>query len=135
MPTQKEKTAFSERLRHALHRREPAVSGPTRLAAQFSLRYLGAGISPQTAHKWLTGRAIPTPDKIATLAAWLGVSAHWLHYGPAPDLPFGAGPAVGDAYPVSSEALVLASRIDALPTHRRQLVRQLVAEFCDKDRP
>ncbi|MEI6002167.1 helix-turn-helix transcriptional regulator, partial [Paraburkholderia bengalensis] len=27
-------------------------------------------VSPQTVHKWLSGRTIPTDDKLRTLATW-----------------------------------------------------------------
>ena len=50
------------------------VKGGTQLAKEFNLLHRGeAPVSPQTAHKWLTGTTIPTPDKLQTLADWLGV--------------------------------------------------------------
>ena len=87
MPTNEEKSAFSRRLELALRRSPEPVQGATELALRFNLRYRGNAVSAQTAHKWLTGRAIPTNDKLATLAAWLNVSEHWLHYGPPPAQP------------------------------------------------
>ncbi len=56
------------------------VKSITDLARQFNLRHTIA-ITPQTAHKWLTGQVIPTNDKVTTLAKWLGVTEHWLHMG------------------------------------------------------
>jgi transcriptional regulator with XRE-family HTH domain len=79
-----EKLAFAERLRIALKRGAKGVSTATELSNQFNLRHPNEPITPQAAQKWLTGKAIPTPDKIETLAGWLNVSAHWLNYGPAP---------------------------------------------------
>lgn len=79
-----EKLAFAERLRIALKRGAKSVSTATELANQFNLRHPNEPITAQAAQKWLTGKAIPTADKIETLAVWLNVSAHWLHYGPAP---------------------------------------------------
>lgn len=79
-----EKLAFAERLRIALKRGAKGVSTATELANQFNLRHHNEPITAQAAQKWLTGKAIPTADKIETLAVWLNVSAHWLHYGPAP---------------------------------------------------
>ncbi|MBI2276851.1 MAG: transcriptional regulator [Dechloromonas sp.] len=84
MPTD-EKLAFADRLRIALKRGTKNVSTASELANQFNLRHPNEPITPQAAQKWLTGKAIPTGDKINTLAVWLNVSAHWLHYGPAPE--------------------------------------------------
>ena len=83
MPTDKEKAAFAKRLKDLL---EPLkIRGGTKLAEQFNLRYRGERpVTPQTAHKWLTGTTIPKPDKLRTLAEWLNVKEHWLHYGPPP---------------------------------------------------
>ncbi len=83
MPTDKEKAAFAKRLKDLL---EPLkIRGGTKLAEQFNLRYHGERpVTPQTAHKWLTGTTIPKPDKLRTLAEWLNVKEHWLHYGPPP---------------------------------------------------
>ncbi len=80
-----EKLAFADRLRIALKRGARNVGTATDLANQFNLRHPNEPITPQAAQKWLTGKAIPTGDKIDTLAEWLNVSAHWLHYGPAPE--------------------------------------------------
>lgn len=130
------KLDFSKRLILAMERAHPPVKGATKLAVQFNLRFQGVGVSPQTAHKWLSGRAIPTPDKIDTLAQWLGVSAHWLHFGPEPDSGVLAGraPVLGSpGYPASSVgAQTLAERIDELSAHQRFIVEQLVLEFTEK---
>ncbi len=139
MPTNEEKSAFSRRLELALRRSPEPVQGATELALRFNLRYRGNAVSAQTAHKWLTGRAIPTPDKLATLAAWLNVSEHWLHYGPPPAPPSPASvlkarqpqadyqpTAAGTASP---EALALALRIQSLPSHQRYLLEELVEQL------
>lgn len=141
MPTPEEKAAFSKRLEFALRRSADPVQGATELALRFNLRHKGNAVSAQTAHKWLTGRAIPTSDKLATLAEWLNVSEHWLHYGPAPstDLhvgqqrqPYGASPSTRPATPVnktSPEILGLAAKIQGLSPHRRYLVEELVDQL------
>lgn len=137
MPTQEEKAGFAQRLALALRRSPDPVQGATELALRFNLRHPGAAISAQTAHKWLTGRAIPTNDKLVTLAEWLNVNAHWLHYGPPParglhvgEQPqaYGAAPARLNAKP-SAEALALAQKIQALSPHRRYLVEELVEQL------
>jgi len=141
MPTDQEKVAFAKRLELALKRAPKPVKGPTQLANQFNLRHRGeAPISPQTAHKWLTGRTIPTADKITTLSDWLRVSEHWLHYGPAPtgaaaspDVPLGRGGqnklAPNGKYPISPETLTLATKIERLEPHQRYLVEELITQF------
>lgn len=87
MPTNDEKVAFSKRLEFALRRSPEPVQGATELALRFNLRHQGNAVSPQTTHKWLSGRAIPTNDKLATIAKWLNVGEHWLHYGAPPAKP------------------------------------------------
>lgn len=141
MPTDEEKSAFSKRLELALRRSPEPVQGATELALRFNLRYRGNAVSAQTAHKWLTGRAIPTSDKLATLAEWLNVNEHWLHYGPPPikGLHVGEQPSpygnldgktvAGKGEKTSPEALALAVKIQALSPHRRYLLEELVKQL------
>jgi transcriptional regulator with XRE-family HTH domain len=133
MPTSEEKAAFAERLKFAMKRAPEKLRGSTDLANRFNLRHRGdQPVSPQTAHKWLSGRTIPTRDKLATLAAWFDVDVHWLHYGPSPGK---SAPAVpkprkpDDKYPLSEETLELASKIESLSEHHRYLVEELVSQF------
>ena len=139
MPTEQEKSAFSERLRTALDNGLDAVKGATDLARHFNLRHHAtAPVSTQTAHKWLSARAIPTSDKIDTLAAWLNVTAHWLHYGPEPVLPpvktRKDGQRKDIKYPVSVETLTLAEKIRALSPRKRYLIEELITQF-DQEPP
>ena len=141
MPTNEEKAAFSKRLMLALRRSAEPVRGATELALRFNLRYQGNAVSPQTAHKWLSARAIPTKDKLETLAHWLHVSEHWLHYGAPSGTVLAANsertvyeaPAVKQAArhagKPTPEALALAAKIQALPPHRRYLVEELVMQL------
>ncbi|WP_034293866.1 transcriptional regulator [Herbaspirillum sp. RV1423] len=127
MPTNVEKTAFSKRLELALRRSEGMVVGATELANRFNLRYKeGTPVSTQTAHKWLSGRAIPTHAKLATLAKWLNVDEHWLHYGPVPSKEEGK-----KAVAASADAIKLAQKIQSLPPHKRYLVEELVNQLQD----
>lgn len=73
--------AFAARLRLALTAAKAQVTGATSLEREFNQRYEFAPITPQSAHAWLMGKSRPTADKIAVLAQWLGVSAHWLAFG------------------------------------------------------
>lgn len=137
MPTPEEKSAFSERLKFALRRSPEKVTGATELANRFNLRHHGAQpVSPQTAHKWLTGRTIPTPDKLETLADWLRVELHWLHYGPSPSVAEHPTPQPlprDERYPPTPETIELASKIEALPPHQRYLVQELIEQFYGND--
>lgn len=72
---------FSERLNQALKRSLKQPLNAPELATQFNLRHPNEPITAQAAHKWLTGKAKPTSDKIETLAKWLEVPAYWLKYG------------------------------------------------------
>jgi transcriptional regulator with XRE-family HTH domain len=131
MPTSKEKLAFAKRLQDQIARKN--VKGGTQLAKEFNLLHRGeAPVSPQTAHKWLTGRTIPTPDKLQTLADWLGVGMHWLHYGPPPPVGIKAKPlAPGEKYPLTPEAIVLASKIEALDPKDRHFLEDFVDRLYD----
>ncbi|CAM2181400.1 HTH cro/C1-type domain-containing protein [Paraburkholderia sacchari] len=133
MPTIEEKAAFSERLKFAMKRAPEKLRGSTDLANKFNLRHHGEQpVSPQTAHKWLSGRTIPTSDKLDTLAKWFDVDVHWLHYGPSPGNATGAVPSPrkpDEKYPLSEETLELASKIEALSVHHRYLVEELVSQF------
>ncbi|TCW81195.1 transcriptional regulator [Burkholderia sp. SRS-46] len=133
MPTSEEKKAFSERLKFALQRSPHKITGATELANQFNLRHRGEHqVSPQTAHKWLTGRTIPTQDKLRTLAEWLRVELHWLHYGPSPNAAARTTPQPlprDERYPPTPETIELASKIEALSPHHRYLVQELIEQF------
>ena len=131
MPTSKEKSAFAKRLQDQIARKN--IKGGTQLARQFNLLHRGeAPVSPQTAHKWLTGRTIPTPDKLQTLADWLGVGVHWLHYGPPPPVGAKSKPlAPGEKYPLTPEAIELASKIEALDPKDRHFLEEFVERLYD----
>jgi transcriptional regulator with XRE-family HTH domain len=129
MPSAQEKTDFSDRLWFALRKSTHSVKGATDLARYFNLQYAGKGIAVQTTHKWLTGRSIPTDDKIKILAAWLNVTKHWLHYGSPPSAP--ARQKTKAQLP-SLEVLSLAKKIKALSEHQRYILEELVKQFAGK---
>lgn len=76
-----EKQGFSRRLRDSLKRAQPAAEGPAAIAREFNLRYDGTPVTVQAVRKWVSGRALPSQDKIRALALWLEVSPQWLRYG------------------------------------------------------
>lgn len=129
-----EKQAFSERLKLALRRSPRPVETPTELALQFSLRHPNDPVTAQAAQKWLTGKAKPTADKMATLADWLGVSEHWLSHGSPEPHPQRTGattapPLTQDLTALSDEEKALLVRYRQLSGRRRQLINELVIEL------
>ncbi len=84
MPIADENAAFAQRLKTALKRSPKRVVTAAEVAHEFNLRHPNEPVTPQAAHKWLKGTAKPSSDKMETLAAWLGITPHWLAYGPAP---------------------------------------------------
>lgn len=70
-----EREGFSERLQQALRNADYSAESPTQLAHEFNIRFEGKPITVHAARKWLVGEAIPTQEKLRTLAHWLGVPA------------------------------------------------------------
>jgi transcriptional regulator with XRE-family HTH domain len=78
-----EREDFSGRLQQSLRNASYSPESPTQLAREFNVRFSGRPITVHAARKWLVGEAIPTQDKLRTLALWLGVTAEWLRFGGA----------------------------------------------------
>jgi len=78
-----EKQGFSKRLKEAMRKARIDTSSPTLIASEFNLRYHGDTVSTQAVRKWVSGKALPSQDKIRALGLWLDVSAHWLRFGEA----------------------------------------------------
>jgi transcriptional regulator with XRE-family HTH domain len=76
-----EKHAFSERFLAALKSAGVAIASPTRLALQFNLLHHGKPVTAQAVRKWLAGQAIPSHDKLLTLAMWLNIPPSALRFG------------------------------------------------------
>jgi transcriptional regulator with XRE-family HTH domain len=76
-----EREDFSSRLQTALRNADYSPDSPTQLAREFNIRFTGRPITVHAARKWLVGEAIPTQEKLRTLAQWLGVPAEWLRFG------------------------------------------------------
>jgi hypothetical protein len=47
----------------------------------------GKALSAQGAQKWVTGKAVPTPDKLRNIAKHYGVTREWLLFGDSPKRP------------------------------------------------
>lgn len=124
MHGKEKKQAFAARLRGALA--QAGVRGPTQLALKFNLRYDGQPISTQAAHKWLSGDAVPATDKILTLAKWLGVDPHWLHYGAPEDMKQIAAAHPEPRFDFSAEDVALLETFHRLDAGKRRLVKALL---------
>lgn len=76
-----EKQGFSKRLREAIRKARIDMSSATFIAREFNLRYHGDPVSTQAVRKWLSGKALPSQDKIRALGLWLDVPVQWLRFG------------------------------------------------------
>lgn len=124
---------FSKRLKKAFQDKGISIDSPTWLAREFNENYAGKRVSQQTVRKWLNGESIPTHDKIKTLAQWLGVSPHELHYGEEG----GAGHAAQQpAAPYRSALpdLELIRRYRKLNVRQQQAVAEIITALAAKDR-
>lgn len=75
------KQLFSERLNLAIKMAYPKGLKTSQIATQFNLQHPNTPVTQQAVHKWLTGLAIPSEDKIQTLAVWLNIKPEWLIFG------------------------------------------------------
>jgi hypothetical protein len=117
-----ERDSFSQRLQQALKEAHYSPDSPTRLAREFNLRFDGRPVTVHAARKWLVGEAIPTQEKLRTMALWLGVSAEWLRFGGARGaLAIDAGAARFEPADVR-----LIADLHRLDDHHRQLVREFI---------
>lgn len=119
-----EKQAFAARLREALA--QANVNGPTQLALKFNLLYSGQPISTQAAHNWLNGVALPTSDKILTLAKWLGIDPHWLRYGSPDDMKQIAVTHPEPRFDFNTEDMAMLKKFHRLDAGKKRLVKALL---------
>jgi transcriptional regulator with XRE-family HTH domain len=75
-----EKKAFSGQLRAAMKAQRLEISGAV-LEREFNLHWSGNPVRRQTAWKWLNGEAVPTRDKLQSLAKWLKLDPQRLRFG------------------------------------------------------
>jgi hypothetical protein len=78
---EKLRVQFSERLKREFKRLGLPLASPTNIAVEFNKRYPGKKVVPQTVRKWLGGEAMPTQEKLLSLAEWFEVSPQWLRFG------------------------------------------------------
>ena len=131
-----EREDFSERLQQALRNADYSPDSPTQLAREFNIRFSGRPITVHAARKWLVGEAIPTQEKLRTLAQWLGVPAEWLRFGGAHADPNTAGDGDLPARFESADVKLIADlqRLDEnYRTIAREIIRMLVRINRSKD--
>lgn len=119
-----EREGFSERLQQALRNADYSPDSPTQLAREFNIRFGGRPITVHAARKWLVGEAIPTQEKLRTLAQWLCVPAEWLRFGGA-DAHVPADGA-GSAERFESADVKLMADLQRLDAHHQTLAREFI---------
>jgi transcriptional regulator with XRE-family HTH domain len=119
-----EREDFSERLQLALRNANYSSDSPTQLAREFNIRFPGRPITVHAARKWLVGEAIPTQEKLRTLAQWLGVPAEWLRFGGASE--GGQASAADLASRFESADLKLIADLQRLDEHYQAIAREII---------
>jgi transcriptional regulator with XRE-family HTH domain len=123
-----EKQEFSKRLRDALKRTQAPARGAAGIAREFNLRYSGTPVTAQAVGKWLSGKSLPSQDKMRALASWLEVSPQWLRFGEG-EAPGRTGSVLRQgtaAYRVDPQWLV--KKYEALSEpHKKIIVELLIA--------
>jgi transcriptional regulator with XRE-family HTH domain len=117
-----EREGFSLRLQQTLRNAHHSPDSPTELARDFNARFEGPPITVHAARKWLVGEAIPTQDKLRTLADWLGVPVDWLRFGGEEDRSDNRGTSANGR----PEDMKLLSDLRLLSEGDRQIVREFV---------
>jgi transcriptional regulator with XRE-family HTH domain len=118
-----EREDFSSRLQQALRNADYSPDSPTLLAREFNIRFAGRPITVHAARKWLVGEAIPTQEKLRTLAQWLGVPAEWLRFGGQE-----SQPQAGGAEPARFESadVKLIADLQRLDEHYQLIAREII---------
>lgn len=117
-----ERDQFSQRLQKLLRETHHSPDSPTELAREFNIRYPGPAITVHAARKWLVGEAIPTQDKMRTLADWLMVPIDWLRFGGD----VGRHEVPNPAANASSIDIKLMADMQLLDEEHKQIVREVV---------
>lgn len=120
-----EREDFSGRLQQALRNAEYSPDSPTQLAREFNVRFAGRPITVHAARKWLVGEAIPTQEKLRTLAQWLGVPAEWLRYGGG-DAQGGVIKTTDASSRFESSDVKLIADLQRLDEHYRVIAREII---------
>ena len=119
-----EKQGFSKRFKEAMRKIRVDADSPTRVAREFNLRYHGDPVTAQAIRKWLSGKALPSQDKIRALALWLEVTPQWLRFGEAEQR--GAAAAKQDLAPYVVDPAWVMKKLELLDEPHKKMVLELV---------
>jgi transcriptional regulator with XRE-family HTH domain len=134
MANSHEREGFSRRLKQALTGAGMEALGSIRLAQEFNQRYSGKGVTHQAVQKWLVGEAIPTQDKLRTLAALLNVTIGWLRDGEGKEsIDVAARDAATINYRVNISEQELVRRFRKLSNRQQQAVAEIITVLTIKD--
>lgn len=128
-----EKLEFANRLRDAMTHAGYPVR-PSVLEREFNTRYWGASVTIQAVSRWLNGQAIPSQDKLQTLAEWLKVEPQVLRFGPQ------VAKSVREHRQRWEDKLTYQEReaVDAylqLPAAQRKVIREVILTFAKVHQP
>jgi transcriptional regulator with XRE-family HTH domain len=123
-----EKLEFAARLRDAMTLAGYAAR-PSVLEREFNTRYWGQSVTLQAVSRWLNGQAIPSQDKLQTLAEWLKIEPQVLRFGEQ------VAKSVQEHRKRWEEKLTYQERetVDAylqLPAPQRKVVREVILTFA-----
>ncbi|MCW9709369.1 helix-turn-helix domain-containing protein [Avibacterium sp. 21-586] len=119
IPNEKEK--FSERLKLALATKYSNTLKNSEIATKFNLQHPNEPVTQQAVYKWLNGLAIPSLDKIDTLANWLNVKPIWLRYG------------ISESTQIDTMNETLVELISSLSEKQKRAILQLILAFQTGD--
>lgn len=80
-PSFQRRRSFTDRLHHALKAAGYRPNEHSLLARDFNAVHSGKPIGVSSVFRWLSGEAMPTADKLETLAHLLNVCPDWLRDG------------------------------------------------------
>jgi transcriptional regulator with XRE-family HTH domain len=124
---------FSKRLKHAMTKIGIGAHGAIRLAQEFNDRHGGKEVTHQAVQKWLGGEAIPTQDKLRTLAGLLDVTIAWLRDGEGKEGAAGAThEASSGGYNVVISDQELLKRYRKLSDRQQKAVAEIITSLAAK---
>ena len=121
-----EKQGFSRRFKEAMRNIRVDAGSPTQVAREFNLRYHGEPVTAQSIRKWLSGKALPSQDKIRALASWLEVTPQWLRFGDAERKEERGGVAKQDLGSYAVDPVWVMKKLELLDEPHKKMVLELV---------
>ena len=123
-----EKLLFAQRLIAAMqaqgYQPKPAI-----LEREFNLRHFGEPVTLQGVRKWLIGTAIPSADKLLTLAKWLNVPPEELAFDKDMQKAIEQRE-INWQEEIGYKDKEIFEAFLALPTPQKQIVREVIVAFA-----